>query len=59
MKCNKCNNEIKIGMIAKAKCEGCEILASITSIVTVKCLECGEVFQIPVSSSNYVMKDSE
>jgi hypothetical protein len=57
MKC-KCGNELKIAMISKAKCEGCEMLASITSIVTVKCLNCNEVLQIPISSSDYIMKEN-
>lgn len=56
MKC-KCGNEINIRMGAKVDCRGCKILTSMTTIITVECAECGEKFQVPVSSSEFIMKE--
>ena len=56
MKC-KCGNELKIKMGAKVKCGGCHILTSITSIITAQCDKCKAVFQVPVSSESFVIKE--
>ena len=56
MKC-KCGNEIKVGMAAKVRCDGCSVLHSMTTIATVKCEKCGETFQIPISSNFSITKD--
>lgn len=56
MKC-KCENEIKVAMAAKVKCDGCIVLPSMTTIATVKCEKCGESFQVPISSNFSVIKE--
>ena len=56
MRC-KCGNEINIAMAAKVKCTGCVVLPSMTTIATVKCENCGESFQVPVSSDFSVIKE--
>ncbi|MBT4135467.1 hypothetical protein HOD75_03725 [archaeon] len=53
----KCGNEIKIRMGARVDCDGCKILTSMTTIITAECSKCGERFQVPVSSSNYIMNE--
>ena len=42
---------MKIGLAGQVKCEGCEILTSITAIVTIRCKKCGGIFQAPIQSS--------
>lgn len=56
MKC-KCGNQIDVKMAAKLACQGCNALTSMTTIITVECLKCKEKFQIPISSSEYIMKE--
>ncbi len=56
MKC-KCGNNINVRMAAKVECNGCKMLTSMTTIMTVECNECGEKFQIPISSENYILKE--
>jgi RNase P subunit RPR2 len=58
MKC-KCGNEINVQMASRVHCSGAKILTSLTTILTLECLECGEKFQIPISSSDYVMKEDK
>jgi len=58
MKC-KCGNNIKIRMGARVDCEGCKILTSMTTIITAECLKCGTKFQVPVPSSEYIIKDKK
>jgi hypothetical protein len=59
MKCNKCGNNIDIKMAAKVACQGCKILTSMTTIMTVECAQCGEKFQLPVSSGEFIVKEDE
>jgi hypothetical protein len=56
MKC-KCGNQIDVKMAAKVACKGCRVLTSMTTIMTVECFQCREKFQIPVSSSEYIVKE--
>ena len=56
MKC-KCGNDIKIGMLGKAKSEGCKILTAMTTIITGQCEKCGIIFQVPISSNDVVVKE--
>lgn len=56
MKC-KCGNIIDVAIGAKIKSEGCSVLSSVTCVATIKCLECGSVFQVPISSKQAVIKD--
>ncbi|MDP3026884.1 MAG: hypothetical protein Q8N63_04195 [Nanoarchaeota archaeon] len=58
MKC-KCGNNIKIRMGARVDCEGCKVLTSMTTIITAECLKCKAKFQVPISSSEYVIKEKE
>lgn len=58
MKC-KCGQEIDIKMAAKVACNGCKILTSMTTVMTVECASCGEKFQIPISSGEYIMHEKE
>lgn len=58
MKC-KCGNDIEIKMASRINCNGARLLTSLTTIVTLECLECGEKFQVPISSSDYVVKEDE
>jgi hypothetical protein len=58
MKC-KCGNEISIKIAAKVATEGCSILTSMTTIMTVECESCGEKFQVPISSGEYIIKEDE
>lgn len=58
MKC-KCENEINIKMGARVNCSGCKILTSMTTIITAECSNCGEKFQIPISSAEYVLKENK
>ena len=58
MKC-KCGNKIDIKLGAKVKCQGCHILTSMTTRITAKCGKCGEVFQVPVLSGEYIAKQEE
>ena len=44
-------------MGARVDCEGCKILTSMTTIITAECLKCGEKFQVPISSSEYIIKN--
>ena len=55
MKC-KCGNEIKIKMAAGVKCEGCNVLTSMTTIITAECNKCKAKFQVPISSKDYIIK---
>jgi hypothetical protein len=57
MKC-KCGNDIKLNLGLKLATTGCEILTSVTTIVTVKCNKCKAVFQIPVSSQAFAIDKS-
>lgn len=56
MKC-KCGKEIKIGMVAKVKSEGCRILTAVTTVVTAQCEQCGAIFQAPINSNNAIVKN--
>jgi hypothetical protein len=56
MKC-KCGNEINVKMAAKLACKGGRILTSMTTIISVECEKCREKFQLPISSSEYVIKE--
>ena len=58
MKC-KCGNNIDVKMAAKVACKGCEILTSMTTIMTVECAKCHEKFQVPVSSKDVIVKEDE
>ena len=58
MKC-KCGQDIDIKMASRVHCNGARILTSLTTILTIECLNCGEKFQIPISSSDYVIKEDE
>ncbi len=60
MKCSKCGNDFEVKLGTKAVCRGCSILTSMTTIFTVKCNNCGAVFQVPVSSKSMmsVKKDN-
>jgi len=55
----KCGNPINVKMAAKVACQGCKILTSMTTILTVECLSCGEKFQLPVSSGEFIVKEDE
>lgn len=57
MKC-KCGNQIDIKMGARLDCRGCKVLTSMTTIITVECLMCGEKFQVPISSKDYIIKEN-
>ena len=57
MKC-KCGQEIDVKMAARVKSAGCKILTSMTTIITVECSNCKEKFQIPISSSEYIIKEN-
>lgn len=57
MKC-KCGNNIDVKMAAKVATEGCKVLTSMTTIVTVECSICGEKFQVPICSSQYIVKEN-
>lgn len=46
-------------MAAKVACQGCKILTSMTTIMTIECLQCGEKFQAPVSSGEFIVKEDE
>ena len=56
MKC-KCGNEIAIKMGAKVDTRGCKVLTSMTTIITAECSISKEKFQVPISSSEYIMKE--
>lgn len=56
MKC-KCGNEINIKIASRVQCSGAKMLTSMTSILTLECLQCMEKFQVPVSSSDYIIKE--
>ncbi|MBR9704203.1 hypothetical protein GOV12_02235 [Candidatus Pacearchaeota archaeon] len=56
MKC-KCGNDIKVAVAGGVKSEGCKVLTSITSIVTVQCEKCGSIFQVSITSKNAIIKD--
>ncbi|MBS3079664.1 hypothetical protein J4218_06080 [Candidatus Pacearchaeota archaeon] len=58
MKC-KCGNQIDVKMASRVHCSGAKLLTSLTTILTLECLDCGEKFQIPISSSDYVAKEDE
>ncbi len=61
MKCPKCNSEFRIKLASKVKCENCNLLTSMTTVLTIQCGKCRNVFQIPAKSSNFmsVKKDEE
>lgn len=61
MKCIKCENEIAIGVGQNISTKGCEILTNPTTVLTVKCNSCGEIFQLSTSlkSTLSVKKDKE
>jgi hypothetical protein len=56
MKC-KCGNEISIRMASRVKGEGRKILTAMTTVVSAQCEKCGEMFQVPISSDNVVVKE--
>lgn len=56
MKC-KCGNNIDIRMASRVECNGAKILTSLTTIMTVECLACGEKSQVPISSSDFLIKE--
>jgi len=61
MKCPKCENNFDIKVGSKIIAKGAKILTAVTTILTVKCEKCGEVFQIPISSKPFlnIKKDDE
>jgi hypothetical protein len=56
MKCKKCGNAIEVRMASRVDATGCNLLESITSVVTVECKECRNKFQLPLSSFEYLLK---
>lgn len=58
MKC-KCGNEINVKMASRVHCSGAKLLTSMTTILTLECLECGEKSQVPISSADFVMKEED
>jgi hypothetical protein len=55
MKC-KCGNEIEIKMGSKLIVRGCNILTSMTVVVTGQCEKCGLMFQVPIKSDGAIVK---
>jgi hypothetical protein len=55
MKC-KCGNDFGIRLAAKADCQGCQLLTSMTTILTVQCAQCRAVFQVPLTSEAVVIQ---
>lgn len=55
MKClnPNCDNEIIIQLASKINCKNCKILASFTSIITVQCNKCRNIFQIPIKNKSF------
>ncbi|MDO8509260.1 MAG: hypothetical protein Q7S27_06290 [Nanoarchaeota archaeon] len=60
MKCSKCGNQIEIQLGSKVNFKGCKILTEITSIVSVQCEKCNNIFQVSISSKSLfsVKKDN-
>jgi len=46
-------------MAAKVASKGCKLLTSMTTIMTVECAQCGEKFQVPISSGEFIVKEDE
>jgi len=46
-------------MAAKVDCKGCNMLTSMTTILTVECAKCHEKFQLPISSKEFIIKEDQ
>ena len=53
----KCGHLIDIKLASKVEAIGCNILTSMTTIVTAECLNCHEKFQVPITSKDYIIRD--
>ncbi|MAH06927.1 hypothetical protein CMI38_01595 [Candidatus Pacearchaeota archaeon] len=48
--------KFSIRMASRVKGEGCRILTAMTTVVSAEREKCGEMFQVPISSDNVVVK---
>lgn len=52
MKCSKCGNEIQVKLASKMLTKGAKVITSLTTILTVKCDKCDNIFQISVQGNS-------
>lgn len=55
MKCVTCGKEFNVKLGSKLISKGCKILTAMTTIVTVQCENCGQIFQVPVTSKSFMI----
>ena len=48
MKCPNCNSDILIQIGTRIKSKGCQILTTMTIVLTAQCDKCKTIFQVPV-----------
>ena len=54
MNCPKCNNQIEIKLASKIIAKNAKVLTGMTTILTLKCEKCSNIFQLPVSSKSFI-----
>ena len=60
MKCPNCDAPINIKVASKIDSKNCKVMTVMTSTLTIQCLYCDEILQVPVQSQGFLkIKDKD